>query len=65
MGYKGHGIINKRICSAHPGIAAWGSGFYGCAPEQVLAVLRRATLRDEEVTPQDRAWVRPIPEVAG
>ncbi len=44
--------------------AAWGSGLYGCAPEAVLPVLRRATLKDEEATPEERPWVRPIPEVS-
>ncbi len=42
---------------------AWGSGIYGCSPEGVLAVLRRATLKEALVTPDDRAWVRPLPEV--
>jgi hypothetical protein len=43
--------------------AAWGSGLYGCEPERVLAVLQRATLKDEAVPPEERVWVRPIPEV--
>lgn len=43
--------------------AAWGSGIYGCSPESVLAVLRRASLKDETVTPEDRPWIRPLPEV--
>lgn len=45
--------------------AAWGSGLYGCDPERVLAVLRRATLKADVVTPEDRVWVRPLPEVSG
>ncbi len=43
--------------------AAWGSGLYGCEPERVLPVLQRATLKENAVPPEDRAWVRPIPEV--
>ncbi len=43
--------------------AAWGSGIYGCQPERVLAVLRRATCKEEAVTAEERAWVRPLPEV--
>jgi hypothetical protein len=43
--------------------AAWGSGIYGCSPERVLTVLRRATLKDDAVPPADRFWVRPLPEV--
>ena len=43
--------------------AAWGAGIYGCEPEQVLAVLRRATRKEEMVTPEERGWLRPLPEV--
>jgi hypothetical protein len=45
--------------------AAWGSGLYGCDPEYVLAVLGRASLKEDAVTANERAWVRPIPEVSG
>jgi ATP-grasp domain, R2K clade family 2 len=45
--------------------AAWGSGLYGCDPDYVLAVLRRASLKEDAVTADERAWVRPIPEVSG
>lgn len=45
--------------------AAWGSGLYGCDPDQVLAVLRRASLEEDAVTANERAWLRPIPEVSG
>ena len=43
--------------------AAWGSGIYGCSPVQVLRTLQRATLKDKAVTPADRPWVRPLPDV--
>ena len=43
--------------------AAWGSGIYGCSPVQVLRTLRRATLKEIAVTPSDRPWVRPLPDV--
>ena len=43
--------------------AAWGSGIYGCSPVPVLTTLRRATLKDKAVTPADRPWVRPLPDV--
>jgi hypothetical protein len=45
--------------------AAWGSGIYGCDPEHVLDVLSRASLKQDAVTANERAWVRPIPEVSG
>jgi ATP-grasp domain, R2K clade family 2 len=45
--------------------AAWGSGLYGCDPGQVLAVLRRASLKENAVTANERAWLRLIPEVSG
>ena len=45
--------------------AAWSSGIYGCNPEDVLAVLSRASLKQDAVTANERAWVRPLPEVYG
>jgi hypothetical protein len=45
--------------------AAWGSGLYGCDPDQVLAVLLRASLKQDAVTANERTWLRPIPEVSG
>src|SRR5262249_54416436 len=45
--------------------AAWGSGLYGCDPEHVLDVLSRASLERDAVTANERAWVRPFPEVSG
>jgi hypothetical protein len=45
--------------------SAWGSGLYGCDPDQVLDVLCRASLKEDAVTANDRSWVRPIPEVSG
>jgi hypothetical protein len=44
--------------------AAWGSGLYGCDPERVLAVLRRATRKESALAFEDRPWVRPLPEVS-
>jgi hypothetical protein len=38
--------------------AAWGSGLYGCEAPLILPVLRRATRRDETLTPDDRVWRR-------
>jgi hypothetical protein len=37
--------------------AAWSSGIYGCDPNRVLPVLKQATMRQEELTEEDRAWV--------
>jgi hypothetical protein len=45
--------------------AAWDSGLYGCDPDKVLAVLHRASLKQDAVTAKERAWLRPIPEVSG
>jgi hypothetical protein len=44
--------------------AAWGSGISGCNPEDVLAVLSRASLKQDAVTVNERAWVRPLPDVS-
>lgn len=43
--------------------SAWGAGIYGCEPTEVLRVLRRAVLPARDVSPADRRWVRPLPEV--
>lgn len=45
--------------------AAWGSGLYGCDPDHVLAVLSRASRKEDAVTANERTWVRPLPEVSG
>ncbi len=45
--------------------AAWGSGLYGCDPAHVLDVLSRASLKQDMVTANELAWVRPLPEVSG
>jgi hypothetical protein len=37
--------------------AAWGSGIYGCDPEQVLHTLSRACVPDNELTNADRLWL--------
>ncbi|HEY7127631.1 MAG TPA: ATP-grasp domain-containing protein [Ktedonobacterales bacterium] len=57
------GRIARRGWAIVEANAAWGSGIYGCEPEQVLAVLRRATCKEEKVTPEERGWLRPLPEV--
>ena len=57
------GLVAGRGWAIVEANAAWGSGIYGCEPEQVLAVLRRATRKEEAVAPEERPWVRPLPEV--
>jgi hypothetical protein len=37
--------------------AAWGSGLYGCDPIAVLDVLRRASVKRNAVSEEDRPWV--------
>lgn len=38
--------------------AAWGSGLYGCEPEQVLRVVRRACVPMHEVQAGDVPWLK-------
>jgi hypothetical protein len=51
------GRIEGRGWAVVEANAAWGSGLYGCDPEQVLAVLRRATVRRTALTEADLPWV--------
>jgi len=37
--------------------AAWGSGIYGCDPKAVLDVVRRASVRSDAITDEDRPWI--------
>ena len=51
------GFIEERgwaVVEANP---AYGSGIYGCDPYQVLEVVNRTTLRSDEVSDIDRAWI--------
>ena len=43
--------------------AAWGSGIYGCEAQHLLLVLRRASLKSNEIAPEDRVWIREQYEV--
>lgn len=42
------------VVEANP---AWASGIYECNPAKVLQVLHRATVRAEELNPEDQRWV--------
>lgn len=42
------------IIEANP---AWGSGLYGCDPDEALSVLRRSCTKTESLMPGDRMWV--------
>ena len=51
------GIIDGQGWAVVEVNAAWGSGVYGCDPEQVLHVVRRACVDAAGVTDADRTWV--------
>ena len=42
------------VVEANP---AWGSGLYGCDADAVLPVVRRASMRIDDVGDADRRWV--------
>ncbi|MER6364400.1 DUF4343 domain-containing protein [Kitasatospora sp. NPDC001527] len=42
---------------------AWASGGYACDPDQVLDVVLRAAGPADALTPADRRYARPVPEV--
>ncbi|MFI5530443.1 ATP-grasp domain-containing protein [Kitasatospora sp. NPDC051853] len=48
------------VVEANP---AWASGGYACDPDAVLDVVLRAAGPAESLTPADRRYVRPLPEV--
>lgn len=52
------GKITERGWAVVEANAAWGSGIYGCEAPAILPVLRRATIRLDTVTPDDRVWAR-------
>lgn len=52
------GVIEDRGWAVVEANAAWGSGLYGCYPERVLPVLRRASVRRDALTDAERRWAR-------
>lgn len=52
------GVIEGRGWAVVEANAAWGSGLYGCYPEGVLPVLRRASVRRDALTEAERPWAR-------
>jgi hypothetical protein len=51
------GLIQDRgwaVLEANP---AWASGVYGCSPDAVLSVVRRACIPSSELPDSDRQWV--------
>lgn len=52
------GKITGRGWAVVEANAAWGSGIYGCKAQAILPVLRRATIREDAVTPEDFVWAR-------
>ena len=46
---KGWGIVELN--------PVWGSGIYGCDPEQVLQTIQRACVRQDTITDRDRPWI--------
>jgi len=51
------GVIEGRGWAVIEANAAWGSGIYGCDPEAVLRVVRRACLPRGKVPATDVRWV--------
>ncbi len=51
------GLIAKRGWAVVEANAAWGSGIYGCDPDRVLKVIRRACIDRDAVTASERRWL--------
>lgn len=55
------GLIEGRGWAVVEANAAWGSGIYGCDPDAVLRVIRRACVPRIGVSKADRRWVSERP----
>lgn len=51
------GVIEGHGWAVIEANAAWGSGIYGCDPADVLRVIRRACLPQDQVSAADRLWI--------
>jgi ATP-grasp domain, R2K clade family 2 len=51
------GIIENRGWAVVEANAPWGSGIYGCDPNEVLRVVERACIRADKLSSEDREWV--------
>lgn len=46
---RGWAVVEANPC--------WASGIYGCEPEKVLKVIKRACLNKDEISEQDAKWI--------
>lgn len=46
---RGWAVVEANPC--------WASGIYGCDPNKVLQVIKRACLKTDEVTEKDSSWI--------
>lgn len=46
---RGWAVVEANPC--------WASGIYGCEPEKVLKVIKRACLKKDEISEQDAKWI--------
>lgn len=51
------GVIRGRGWAVVESNPAWGSGIYGCDPEQVLPVLERCSIDIDKVSVDDQRWI--------
>jgi ATP-grasp domain, R2K clade family 2 len=57
------GMLGDRDWAVIESNAAWGAGLYGCAPTEVLRILRRACIKKEQLMPKDEPWILPFGEI--
>jgi hypothetical protein len=50
------GKIRDRGWAVIEANAAWAAGIYGCDPRQVLAVIERACVRRDQLSPDEAVW---------
>jgi hypothetical protein len=51
------GIIENRGWAVVEANAAWGSGIYGCNPNEVLRVVERSCISMEKLSEDDKEWI--------
>jgi len=53
------GVIHNRGWAVVEVNSIFGANLFGCNPRLVLNVIRRACPHTSQITPADKAWIRP------